>query len=37
MTQLFRDYRNFRILADQPPWLAFQNAIAAAFGWGIKK
>jgi hypothetical protein len=24
MTQLFRDYRNFRILADQPPWLAFQ-------------
>jgi hypothetical protein len=37
MKQFLTDYRNFRTLADQPAWLAIQNAIAAALGWKIKK
>jgi hypothetical protein len=37
MKHLLTDYRDFRTLADQPPWLAIRNAIAAALGWKIKK
>jgi hypothetical protein len=35
MNQIIRDYRSFRMLADQPRWKAFQNAVRAALGWKI--
>jgi len=35
--QLFRDYRNFRILADNRLASLPKMPSAAAFGWGIKK
>jgi hypothetical protein len=37
MGHILTDYRSFRTLADQPPWLAFHNAVAAALGWKLKK
>ncbi len=37
MKQLLADYCDFRNLADQPPWLALRNAIAASFGFSVKK
>jgi hypothetical protein len=37
MTEMFRDYRNLRILADQPRWLAFKNTISSRLGMATGK
>jgi hypothetical protein len=37
MKRLTLDYLDFRRLADQPPWLALRNAIAAALDLKIKR
>jgi hypothetical protein len=35
MKQIFADYRNFRMLADQPRWRPIQNAIRLGLGIGL--
>jgi len=35
MKSFVQDYRNFRMLADQTRWLAFQNALRAALSLPI--